>query len=310
MAIKASRRLSEEERAERRRADLERLQAATRELLSSEGWQRWVRARAVFHSYSLRNSILLAHQCHARCIQARRVAGFRAWLKLGRAVRKGEKGLMIFAPIKVKDLDDGGEDAANARVFFRSAFVFADVQTEPLPGVDAAPLDPPSAPIDGDSHGHLLKPFARLAEDVGYRMTFAELDGERGGFCDYTAKRIVIDDRHAPNAKVRVAIHELAHALGVSSERFGRDRAEVIVECAAFVVTAGLRLATDGESIAYVAGWGEDGALEAVSEAAELIDAIARRIENAIATYLDAPPNADPERAPTLVIGAGSRRAP
>jgi len=49
MAIKPSRRLSEEERAERRRADLERLQAATRELLSSEGWQRWVRARAVFH---------------------------------------------------------------------------------------------------------------------------------------------------------------------------------------------------------------------------------------------------------------------
>jgi hypothetical protein len=70
-------------------------------------------------------------------------------------------------------------------------------------------------------------------------MTFAELDGERGGFCDYTAKRTVIDDRHAPNAKVRVAIHELAHALGISSERFGRDRAEVIVESAAFVVAAG-----------------------------------------------------------------------
>jgi hypothetical protein len=100
--------------------------------------------------------------------------------------------------------------------------------------------------------------------------------GQRGGFCDYRAKRIVIQDRQAPNAKVRVAIHELAHALGVSSERFGRERAEVIVECAAFVVAAGLQLETGGESIPYVAGWGEDGALNAVAEAAGLIDEIAR----------------------------------
>ena len=49
----SSRRLSEQERAERRRQDRERLQQAARELLSSEGWARWVRTRAMFHSYSL-----------------------------------------------------------------------------------------------------------------------------------------------------------------------------------------------------------------------------------------------------------------
>ena len=118
-------------------------------------------------------------------------------------------------------------------------------------------------------------------------MSFAQLDGQRGGFCDYQAKRIVIDECQAPNAKVRVAIHELAHALGVSSKRFGLERAEVIVECAAFVVAAGLHLQTGCESIPYIAGWGEDGALEAVSEAAKLIDEIARRIEDAIARYLE-----------------------
>jgi hypothetical protein len=36
------------------------------------------------------------------------------------------------------------------------------------------------------------------------------------------------------------------------------------------------------ESVPYVAGWGEDGALEAVSEFAETIDTIARRIEDAV----------------------------
>jgi len=60
---KTKRRLSDAERAERRRADRERLQAATEELLSSQGWQRWVRARALFHSYSLTNSLLLAVGC-------------------------------------------------------------------------------------------------------------------------------------------------------------------------------------------------------------------------------------------------------
>jgi hypothetical protein len=53
MAKKSSRRLSEPERAERRRQDRERLQQAARELLSSEGWARWVRTRAMFHAYCL-----------------------------------------------------------------------------------------------------------------------------------------------------------------------------------------------------------------------------------------------------------------
>jgi antirestriction protein ArdC len=286
---KSKRGLSDEERAERRRADRERMRVATEALLSSEGWQRWVRARAVFHRYSLQNSLLLAYQCHARGITPRRVAGFRAWLKLGRVVRKGERALKILAPMPVKERDEHDGVTGKTRVFFRTAFVFADVQTEPLPGVQPAPLEPPSVPIDGDSHGHLLEPLAKLAAEVGFSMSFAVLDGQRGGFCDYQAKRIVIEDRQAPNAKVRVAIHELAHALGVSSERFGRERAEVIVECAAFVVAAGLQLETGGESIPYVAGWGEDGALDAVSEAAELIDEIARRIEDALADYVDEP---------------------
>lgn len=49
-----------------------------------------------------------------------------------------------------------------------------------------------------------------------------------------------------------------------------------------YVVCAGVGLAVDGESIPYVAGSGEDGALEAATEFAETIDAIAGRIENAL----------------------------
>jgi hypothetical protein len=44
MATKSSRRLSDDQWAERRRADRERLKGAAEELLSSQGWQRWVRS--------------------------------------------------------------------------------------------------------------------------------------------------------------------------------------------------------------------------------------------------------------------------
>jgi len=98
MARKSSRRVSEEERAERRCADRERLRTAAQELLSSEGWARWVRVRSMFRAYSAGNCMLLAYQCRERGIEPHRVAGFRTWLKLGRCVRKGERALRILPP--------------------------------------------------------------------------------------------------------------------------------------------------------------------------------------------------------------------
>jgi len=304
MASRSRQRPSEAERAERRARDRERLGAATRELLSSDGWQRWVRARAVFHGYSATNCMVLALQCHQRGIVPRHVAGFRAWLRLGRCVSKGQQALWVMAPMSVRERDEHGEASGERRLFFRSVPVFELSQTEVLAGVEPAPLEPPSAAIAGDSHAHLLEPLAQLAGELGYSMSFAELDGDCGGFCDYRSRRIVIEARQAPNAKVRVAVHELAHAMGVSSQRFGREQAEVIVECAAFVCCSGLGLATDGASIAYLAGWGEDGALEAVTEAAELIDQIAGAIERAIG--LDGNRDEDDEDASTPAQAASS----
>jgi hypothetical protein len=55
------------------------------------------------------------------------------------------------------------------------------------------------------------------------------------------------------------------------------------------VVLGGLGLGLDvsGETIPYVAGWGEDGALDAVTQFAQLIDDLARRIEAALSTTRD-----------------------
>jgi len=172
MAKKSSRQLSEQERAERRTQDRERVQRAARELLSSEGWARWVRVRAMFHAYSAGNCMLIALQCHEREIVPERVAGFRAWLKLGRCVRKNEKALRILAPITVNERDEGGEQTSQRRVFFTTAFVFELSQTEPLPGVEPVVLAPPCEPLSGDSHAHLLPPLAAFAQSLGYAVSF------------------------------------------------------------------------------------------------------------------------------------------
>ena len=87
------RRLSEQEREQRRASD-RGMQQAVEQLLGSEGWQRWVRVRAAngLSRYSINNQLLIALQTGGT---ASFVAGFRAWLELGYAVRKGERAIRI-----------------------------------------------------------------------------------------------------------------------------------------------------------------------------------------------------------------------
>ena len=103
------RRLSEPEREQRRNAERERVKEAAEQLLTSEGWQRWVRARSMFRRYSAHNTMLLALDFHLRGIEPEPVAGFRVWLKLGRCVRKGEHGIRIAARVTPKKAEPGAE---------------------------------------------------------------------------------------------------------------------------------------------------------------------------------------------------------
>jgi hypothetical protein len=77
--------------------DRERLKAAAEQLLTSEGWRRWVqvRSRAGLARLSLNNQLLVA----IACPQATFVAGFKTWLKLGYCPMKGSKAIRIMAPM-------------------------------------------------------------------------------------------------------------------------------------------------------------------------------------------------------------------
>jgi hypothetical protein len=91
--------LTSEERDARRKADRDRLEQAARALLTTDGWQRWIRVRASngLSRYSVSNQLLIAVDCWSRGITPTYVAGFRAFLDLNRCVRKGEKAIRILA---------------------------------------------------------------------------------------------------------------------------------------------------------------------------------------------------------------------
>jgi hypothetical protein len=84
------------------------------------------------------------------------------------------------------------------------------------------------------------------------------------------------------NARVRVLVHEIAHALGVGYSDFGRQRAEVLVDTVTYIVRGSVGLDVSGSSVPYVTGWGEAGELDAIRTYAEKVDEIARRIEDSI----------------------------
>jgi hypothetical protein len=283
--VKSRRRASETERNAHRAEDRERLKRAAEQLLSSDGWQRWVRARSRngLARYSVSNLllILLANP------DASYVAGFRAWIELGYCVRKGEHGIRILAPIRRRS-DDNTDDQRDdtderPKIRFQSIAVFDRTQVDVLADREPAPLEPPCEPLTGDSHAHLLEPAFRFAESIGYMIGLEAMPSGTGGWCNHTTKRIAIDQAAAPNAQLRTTVHEIAHALGIDYATYTREQAEVMVDAATLIVCAGLGLATDGETIPYIAGWGENGALEAITTFAGVIDSTARRIEAAIA---------------------------
>jgi len=279
-------RLTEAEREQRRSADRERIRQAVSQLLDSDGWRRWVkvRARNGLARYSLHNQLLIALQNP----DATYIAGFRAFLDLDRCVRKGERSIRILAPVAGAGRTDTKADEQPPpveqprRTRFRAIAVFDVSQTEPLPGNDPVPLEPPAAPVTGESHRRLLAPLEDLAGELGYSVSHQRIDGAAGGWCDSKHRRITVNGRLPVNAQVRVLVHEIAHALGVSYEDYGRGDAEVIVDTVTYIVCSSQGLDVSRSSVPYVTGWGEKQAGERIEHFAGVIDTIARRIETSL----------------------------
>jgi antirestriction protein ArdC len=288
------RRPTERERERRRAAEREQMREAVEALQTSEGWQHWLRVRRHFHCYSLHNQLLIADQCP----EATRVAGFRRWLEIGYAVRKGERGIRIWAPCPpskkaIERWKKAGADPHHKpRTYFRLAAVFDASQVDPLPEFpgERISLEPPSEPTAGDGLADRLPLLLDLAGSLDLVVSIEAIPGRVSGYHEPATSRVVVEEigpKFSANAQVGVLIHELAHAL-VRLDRRDDDpdldyaSEEVVVESVAYSVCAALGLDSAGSSVPYVAGWEERADRDPIEAYAELIDRLAKRIESAV----------------------------
>jgi antirestriction protein ArdC len=222
---------------------LGRLMAAL-EAGQSETLKNYLRVMARFHRYSWGNCLLI----YSQRPDATHVAGFHGWLKLNRHVRKGEKGIVILAPMvgrKKKSGDDLAEDE-QTRVFgFRAAHVFDVSQTE------GEPL-PEFATIKGHP-GEALDHLKAFVASKGIALDYSDhIKPARGVSC---GGKIVLLPGMPAAEEFAVLVHEIAHELlhrGERSHEASHTVRETEAEAVAFVVSTAIGLDTNTSSSDYI----------------------------------------------------------
>jgi antirestriction protein ArdC len=241
---------------------LEKLTEGISNLTTSDEWRNYLDFQGRFHHYSLGNVLLIAAQCH----EATRVAGFNAWRKLDRFVRKGEKAIWILAPMVYKNADvEEGEDTRVIRGFkFVPVFDVAQTDGEKLPSICNR--------LDGDDPDGLYTKLLTVASTIGFTVEDHGFAGSTNGDCCHSEHRIRVETNSSAAQRVKTLAHEIAHAL--LHEKFeDRALAELEAESTAYVVCQALGLDTSDYSFGYVAAWagGGDQAIAAIKASCDRI---------------------------------------
>jgi len=252
---------------------VEALARAVDDVRASDTFRAYLDVQARFHKYSWHNSLLILMQRG----DATRVAGFQTWKKLGRYVRKGERGIMIFAPCPFhrEAVNDAGEPESIDGIFFKPVHVFDVSQTDgrELPDVDCPVID-----ADGSALWNALE---RVAGKRNIAVNYETLTGRGFGYATDKGESIVIDDTHPTGQRAKTLAHELAHCalhFGKTDKAtvLTRNIAELEAESVAYVVCRHFGLDTTIRSSAYIALW--DGNAKALRESLERIATTARTL--------------------------------
>ncbi|MFZ5572879.1 MAG: ArdC-like ssDNA-binding domain-containing protein [Thermodesulfobacteriota bacterium] len=219
-------------------------------------------------NYSTNNLLLV----HAQKREAIWTEGFQAWkTKYRRFVQKGERGLLIFAPIPVKANQedaglevhgDGEEDKEKRFVLFKPVYVWDYSQTR---GDRVAVIETMLEKrnnakrklyaTNGENLERLSAAMTALIEARGIEITHQDL-GSAGGMA--RGKTIYIDQAFAAGADLGLLIHEFAHViLGHTDQKTDRIDAELEAELTVGLVKSGLGLDIQSQA-AYLYNWSRD----------------------------------------------------
>jgi len=252
---------------------LELLEQGLDKLLHQDDWIAYLRFCAGFHRYSFGNALLI----WAQCPSATQVAGFVTWKQKGRFVRKGEKRILILAPIVRKVEDETGETERRV-AGFRSAYVF-DVEQTDGPEI---PERPDVCSVTGDDQGHRAV-LQAACPFVVTTVSRNRLDGANGAFYHADGHIELADDLEPAHA-VKTLVHEWAHGLLHHKQREVTDRRvkELEAESTAFVVCHALGLDTSSYSLGYIAVYEGEKTRETLRASGERIQKAADAILQAL----------------------------
>jgi hypothetical protein len=226
--------------------------AAELEAGKSEALQNYLNTMGRFHNYSWGNVLLIGAQRPT----ATRVAGYHTWKDLGRFVKTGEKGIMIFAPMLTKQRENAASPSTDKatpkkdEVFrvtgFRTAFVFDVEQTEgkPLPEFTKTTGDPK------DYLDRLKAVVAKQGISLEYDKSIAPAYGVSYG------GKIRLAPGMQPAEEFSVLAHELAHEMlhhAKDETRLPKVVRETQAEAVAYVVSRGVGLETNSAAADYIA---------------------------------------------------------
>jgi len=226
----------------------------------SQALAAYLKAIGRFHRYSLNNVLLIALQKP----NASYVAGFRTWNELGRFVRKGEKGIMILAPIvrrKVED-EETADQVSREIAGFRAAYVFDISQTdgEELPQIGSVQGDP-------RDYSNRLRQFAAAQGiTVEYSEEIAPARGTSYG------GRIALLPGQSAAEEFSTLAHEVAHELLHRGDRRAsttKKIRETEAEATAYVVCHAVGLDTGSAASDYIQLW--NGNAELLTESLNYI---------------------------------------
>jgi antirestriction protein ArdC len=238
----------------------------------SETLTQYLAAIGRFHRYSLRNVMLIASQKPT----ATHVAGFHTWHKLGRFVKKGEKGILILAPIirrKNETADQSETDESSTAVGFRAAYVFDISQTDgqELPEIGS---------VSGDPSGYRAR-LANFVTEQGITLEYSQDIAPARGTS--AGGKITLLPGQSPAEEFATLVHEVAHEKMHRNERrttTSKRSRETEAEAVAFVVCQAIGLETGSAAQDYIQLY--DGDAQLLTESLEYIQQTATQILNAI----------------------------
>jgi len=227
----------------------------------SDALTAYLDAMARFHNYSFGNILQIARQRP----DATNVAGMYTWNQLGRRVKKGEKGIQIFAPMIGKNRkkqeeteQNRDEKSASILVGFRAVYVFDVAQT------DGAELPAPAA-VTGEAGAHLDR-LVEFVQQQGIELEYNERIAPAQG-ASYGGKIVLLPGQSKAETFATL-VHELGHEMLHKADRRTATTKvvrETEAESIAFVVGKAIGLQTGTASADYIQLYHGNAALLAES---------------------------------------------